>query len=41
MVVHACHPSYVGRVNRRVAIQPSLGIKFETLFKKIPKAKKD
>jgi hypothetical protein len=27
MVVHACHPSYVGSINRTITVQPSPGIK--------------
>jgi hypothetical protein len=27
IVVHICHPSYSGSVNRRIAIQANLGIK--------------
>jgi hypothetical protein len=26
MVAHACHPSYVGSINRRITVQANLGI---------------
>jgi hypothetical protein len=32
MVEYACHPSYVGNINRRIAVQASLGT-HETLPK--------
>jgi hypothetical protein len=34
MVVHACHPSFVGCVNRRIKVQAGPGEEFETLVEK-------
>jgi hypothetical protein len=39
VVVHACHPSYVGGVSRRIAVQASPGKKHETLSEKQLKQK--
>jgi hypothetical protein len=39
MVVYACHPSYAGGMNRRIAVQSSLGK--TSLFKKNNLCKKD
>jgi hypothetical protein len=39
MVVHACHPNYVGSTGRRISIQAGPG-KLETLIRKITTAKK-
>jgi hypothetical protein len=39
MVVHACHPKYVGSTGRRISIQAGPG-KLETLIRKITTAKK-
>jgi hypothetical protein len=34
VVAHTCHPSYARNINRRVAVQASLGKNGKTLFEK-------
>jgi hypothetical protein len=38
-VVHACHPSYSGNINRSIVVQDSLGM-YVRPYSKITKAKK-
>jgi hypothetical protein len=40
MVVCACHPGYPGSINRNIPGLRWAGHKSETLYKKIPKAKR-